>query len=363
MKDNHKRLIFFGIVCTVSYFCLLLIIKTALNILGINNPAISYLIPIAAILVILTLLNIGYCISLSAFSYCYITTGICCGHGINTFFICIIYKIIANWYSFSTKYGLLFAFGTPFIFSVYGVINALVIQVDKITLTYPDFQSKRKICHLSDLHLGSLYQKGLVQKVVNKVIEINPDVVVITGDMADGTENVKTEWLKSFESLSMPILFITGNHEVLMGTSLMLKRISETSIKHIGLCSSPVQAGGLFFLGVDYEDNLRQRSNELPQNNNTNIPTILLNHVPSLKPEDLKEYNIFLLLCGHTHGGQVFPFQPLAWLCNKCFNGLYSTKDYKHHVYVSSGIGNSVIPMRIFSTPVIGLITIQGQSS
>lgn len=288
--------------------------------------------------------------------------GIILGNGVNTFFFCIFYLLISIGYEFPPLYAWLFSFGIPVIFSIYGLINNYIIQIRNITLTYPDYHFKKKICHLSDMHLGAIYQKELVMKVVQKIMLINPDVVVITGDLADGTEKVKLDWLTPFNDLAMPILFITGNHEEIMGTSLMLKIINETNINHIGLSLEPFITNEIIFLGVDYELNLKKRLKEFPKQMNPRLPTVLLSHIPQLKPQDLRENNIFLHLCGHTHSGQIFPFQPLAWAFNKCYNGLYSTEDNKHHVFVSSGIGGALVPMRIFSTPIIAVITIQGDS-
>ena len=63
------------------------------------------------------------------------------------------------------------------------------------------------------------------------------------------------------------------------------------------------------FVCVDYECDFFETLNKIkPLNSPDDIPNVLLAHVPKLKPEDLKDYNIFLFLCGHTHGGKCFPF-------------------------------------------------------
>lgn len=353
-------LVFVSILTLIIYSCLLLIASTIQFIIEDENFLILFLSPLGVIIVLYSMLIIAYSISFKTFSVFYIINGILLGHGLNTFFICIIYRLIALGYVFPPLYASLFSFGIPLLFTIYGLINGHIIQTRNITLTYPNYQFKKKICHLSDLHLGAIYQKGLVQNIVHKVMQINPDVVVITGDLADGTEKIRTDWLTPFNDLSMPILFITGNHEQIMGTSLVLKVVSETNIKHIGLSPAPFITNEISFLGIDYELNLKKRLSEFPKSINPQLPTVLLSHIPQLKPHDLKDYDIFLHLCGHTHGGQVFPFQPLAWAFNKCYNGLYSTDDNLHHVFVSSGLGSSIVPMRIFSTLVIGVITIQG---
>ena len=89
------------------------------------------------------------------------------------------------------------------------------------------------------------------------------------------------------------------------------------------------------------------------------MPIILLYHVPKVSLEDLNEIDIFLMLSGHTHAGQIFPFNILAWIFNKYFCGLYNYKN-SNYVFVSSGYGTALVPMRIFSTKMIGIINIKG---
>ena len=93
-----------------------------------------------------------------------------------------------------------------------------------------------KIAHLTDLHLGANYQHAFVIRIVNKIRkEIHPDIVVITGDLADGSLRVQTEWLQLFNYLNVPILYITGNHEKIHGKDPLLAVIKEnTKIHYIG---------------------------------------------------------------------------------------------------------------------------------
>ena len=90
------------------------------------------------------------------------------------------------------------------------------------------------------------------------------------------------------------------------------------------------------------------------------VPNILLYHVPTLVPDELEKYNIFLFLAGHTHGGQIFPLGIFAYFANACFSGLYSDKTNTHFIYVSEGVNNAVIPMRVGSSRIFALITIEG---
>ena len=77
--------------------------------------------------------------------------------------------------------------------------------------------------------------------------------------------------------------------------------------------------------------------------------------------EEIGQYYIFLVLIGHTHGGQLFPLHIFAYLTNACFSGLYSDNENKHHVFVSEGVNNNTPPMRVGCSRVFGLITIEGE--
>ena len=211
--------------------------------------------------------------------------------------------------------------------------------------------------HLSDIHLGAIHQKNSIIKIVEEIKKLDPDIVVITGDMADGSLMVESEWIEPFDELEVPILYVTGNHEELNPEEEMVKVLEKTKIRYIGKCNN-FQFKEVNFFGVDYGYNLRKvlAKEELRKD----IPNILLSHVPEMKPEELNEYNIFLFLAGHTHGGQLFPLNILAYLANACFYGLYSDSSKSHHVYVSQGVNNAVVPMRVGSSRIFALITIEG---
>jgi predicted MPP superfamily phosphohydrolase len=210
--------------------------------------------------------------------------------------------------------------------------------------------------------LGAIHQKNSVKKIVKEIqnLEDNIDIVVITGDMADGSLKVKADWLSPFDSLEMPILYITGNHEQFNPKGDMLNEVRMTNIKYIVELGNFVHKG-VNFIGADYEYDLKESFSEVKIEEN--MPNVFLFHVPEIGPEELKEYNIFLFLAGHTHGGQIFPLNIAAYFTNKCFKGLYSDREKLHHVFVSEGVNNAVVPMRVCSKRVFPIITIEGEIS
>ena len=235
---------------------------------------------------------------------------------------------------------------------------ARIIHYDYITLKYRGFQGSFTIAHLSDLHLGVIYKRGFVESVVEKVNKINPDIVVITGDLMDETVEIEN-WLEPFSNVKAPVYFITGNHENLYGKEAALEKIKKSSLRYIG--NDVIDIGKINLIGVDYEYyNITDRLDNIKHLFiNSQKPNILLYHKPKLYPKELTPYNIFLLLTGHTHGGQMFPLQLVSYLDNKGLAGLYSYNNT--YVYVSTGVGTAHSPLRVGSSSVIGVIRIEGE--
>ena len=344
------------ILFSVLYGTQLFVIWTSVSIFDENMSLIFYLIPIMTSVGFLVLFFSSSKICDCFYSFVCIIMGIYLGYLVYIFQVSIIIRILISFLDIPTLISSLILYLTPLAICIYGIINALITKVERITLKYPGYKDKITILHLSDIHLGAIHQKGSVERIVKETINLNPDIVVITGDMADGSLKVKEEWLLPFNKLDIPILYVTGNHEELNPSDDMIKAVKKTQIKHIGEQKN-FKYKGVNFFGVDFEYNLKSvlSNREFDES----VPNILLSHIPILKPEDLSQYNIFLFLAGHTHGGQIFPLNILAYFANACFAGLYSDNSNKHHVYVSQGVNNAVVPMRVLSSRIFALITIE----
>ena len=296
----------------------------------------------------------------------YLITFIYIGFFIYIFLFCLFYKLIIKFKKLSPLNSKIFIFVIPLIITIYSLINAHITEFKEEILIYPGYLNLIKIIHISDMHLGAIYQKDSVENLVKVVNEKNPDVVVITGDLSDGSEKVNSKWLEAFNNINdkIQVLYVTENHESLYGKKEILKEIYKINkIKHIGDTDEIVYINGVAFIGLDYE--YKQVKNKLKfildkyNLKSKNIPVVFLYHVPNVSLKDLNEIGIFLMLSGHTHGGQIFPFNIFAWLGNLYFSGLYNYKNNKY-VFVSSGSATALVPMRFMSSKMIGLITIKG---
>ncbi len=353
---SARMIIPFLIMISILYCGLLFIVWSIYTAIDKDMNIISYFIPLMIEFFFGFGTFISYHICECLYTAMYTTMGTFMALELYMFLCSIVHQIIEACTDIPLGWSLAIIVGVPVAIVVFGLIWVSIIHIDEITLNYPGFKGKKKIAHISDIHLGALYRKGLSQKLVDKINTIQPDVVVITGDLADGSLRVKADWVSPFDTLTVPVLYITGNHEALHGKPEIVSVIEGTNMKYIG--NEVMEVCGLNFIGVDFEYKLTKRLEQLSPKFATDKPNILLCHIPSMKPEELEKYNIFLFLAGHTHGGQVFPFQLFAYLGNACFAGLYSHNN--HHVYVSTGVSAAVCPLRVGSSSVIGVINIEG---
>lgn len=356
MDKNYIFYIEVILYSSLIYFGELLSFYTIFSIFGKALPTFVYFLPIIVTAVFITPVYLFFNISKPLYCWVYFLSGAIHSYLLNQFLFSLLYQIINFLIPMSLWYGIFFELIAPFFYNLFGLINARIIQTTKVSLKYKGLKQKKTIAHLSDLHLGAVYQKNYVQRVVNKLKQLNPDIIVITGDLADGSLDFEEDWIKPFNQLTQPILFISGNHEEIANKKLVLNCVMDTKIKYIG--GEIFECQGINFIGIDYEDDSRKKLKEF-ELKETEKPNILLYHVPELYPRELKQYNLFLHLAGHTHGGQSIPIHFPTWLLNACFYGLYPDNTNERFVYVTSGVGTALTPLRTFSKSEIALITIE----
>ena len=348
----------FGIVLFISlYLTQLAIITTNQYIFQEKINEFCYLLPIIIIVVVFVLLVLSFLISEKLYCTLYYLTGLYLGYLLYAFQMSILIRLINYFFPFYFIINFFIQYIIPLIICIYGVINALMTYVENINLKYPGFKGKIKILLLSDIHLGAIHQKNSVIRIVKEIKQLDPDIVVITGDMADGSLRVKADWLMPFNNLDIPVLYVTGNHEELNPKKDMIDAVKATQIKYIGE-HGRFKYKGVNFIGEDFGYDLKKCLLNVKQEEG--VPNVLLSHIPKLKPKELEKYNIFLFLAGHTHGGQLFPLHIITYFANACFSGLYSDKNKEHFIYVTDGVNNALAPMRVGSKRVFPIITIEG---
>jgi len=361
MKLNKNSIILGILFLIIVYLANLFIFITFYKIINVKTNFWEFFFPLFLTLFFPLITYIFFLFNEQIYCICYLISTIYLGYLLYTFLIAIPIRFLDSFINFRPLIGLILLFLPSFAICLYGLYNARQTKVQKIKLKNEKYSGKIKILHLSDIHLGAIYQQKSCEKIVNEINSLNPDIVIITGDFADGSLKIKQEWLNPFDTLTIPILFITGNHEKLYGKEDFLNLLSNTRIRHIGN-NGNFEYKNVNFIGADWEDDIDTIIYKAKKNDENKI-NVLISHSPSKLPSELNDTNIFLMLCGHTHGGQLFPFNIAAYFINKCFRGLYSNTNEKnrHYVYVSEGVNTALVPMRIWSNRIFGLINIESE--
>ncbi len=217
------------------------------------------------------------------------------------------------------------------------------------------------IVQISDLHIGGLIDRDFVKASVLKINALKPDIVFITGDLIDTALEYVEDTVRELDTISSKhgIYYIFGNHEYFHDPLKIIDFIKTTNITLLLNENITIDALKLNVVGVT--DRIGYRMNLLPpdihkafRGCNNAYKTILLAHQPKYI-EELGTYTPELILSGHTHGGQIWPFEYLVRLQQPYIKGLHKLHNGSH-IYVNSGIGFWGPPMRLDSQAEIAYI-------
>ena len=245
----------------------------------------------------------------------------------------------------------------------YGWWNARNPQVTHYSITiWKDAGALKdlKVVMVSDLHLGNIVHNGRLLRLVEMIKEQDPDIVLLPGDVVDENPGpfIEQDMMDTFKQLNprYGIYAVTGNHEY-------IGRKSEEIVHHlqgagiIVLRDQAVKIADSFYL-VGLDDRFQRLSvggqgrglKELVKGLDQSLPVILMEHQPS-RVGQIPEEGIDLKLSGHTHKGQLFPFNLITTRMYAIDWG-YLRSGHLQTV-VSSGFGTWGPPIRVGSTPEI----------
>ena len=241
--------------------------------------------------------------------------------------------------------------------------NTFVVRQTEITI--PKLKKELTIVQISDAHIGVLYGKRYLTKIVEKTNVCNPDFVVITGDLTETKAVLNNGVLSPLSNLNAPAFFVEGNHESYAGLENVLKIIKEQKVQV--LRNQVIQTHGIQLVGIDYmkaDDesydihSVKQRECTIKSvlanvKLDSTLPAILLSHNPA-GANYAAECGIDLMLSGHTHRGQVFPFSIITKMAYEFHGGLYHRENIK--VFVSGGVGGVIARIRLGSFNEINLL-------
>lgn len=270
-------------------------------------------------------------------------------------FFLIIYLVLSLFFQVPREMaGITIAILT-IIISAYAIYNSYLLKVNHIEIPIKNLKEDLKVVHLSDIHIGSIRNSGYMERIVNETNKLNPDMVFITGDMVDGSARLHKHTFEAINRLNVPAFFVTGNHETYEGLDEVFRVLGCTNLKI--LQGDMVEYKGIQIIGVGYsfeKDHLKNSLSMLEIKEEE--PSILLYHLPR-ELEDASEAGIDLQLSGHTHNGQMIPFNFLVKLMFPYISGLYKYNETQ--LYVSQGTGTWGPPMRLGSNCEITLIALK----
>ncbi|MER5332675.1 metallophosphoesterase [Micromonospora sp. NPDC002717] len=223
-----------------------------------------------------------------------------------------------------------------------------------------------RIATVSDIHLGPLRGRAHTERIVAAINRLDADIVAVVGDLVDGSVAELGEAAEPLRGLRSRhgSYFVTGNHEYYSGVEEWVQEVNRLGLRVMQNERTEIQARGgvLDLAGVndvtaagtglaapaDYAAALGDRD--------PSRPVVLLAHQPVAAVEAAK-FGVDLQLSGHTHGGQIVPFNLLVKLQQPVVSGLGEVDGTK--VYVTNGAGFWGPPVRVGAEPQVTLVELR----
>lgn len=266
------------------------------------------------------------------------------------------------------------AFFIPFLLTVatasYGFFEAGSIRSERVIITSPKVPREvgtLTIVQISDVHVGLIVREGRLKKILREVKRAQPDILVSTGDLVDGQIDNLGKLADLLKDVNPPYgkFAVTGNHEFYAGLDQAVNFIEEAGFTMLR-GEAQDAAGFMTIVGVDDPTGRRfgllhgASERALLAGLSRGRFTLLLKHPPVVEKEVLGLFD--LQLSGHTHKGQIFPFNYFSKLFFPYDAGLVHLPRHST-LYVSRGSGTWGPPIRFLSPPEVTVITLVNADS
>ena len=249
----------------------------------------------------------------------------------------------------------------------FGSLNARKARIVTLSLEMPlGNPAIDSLCAVavSDIHVGPFINSSRIRGLVDKINGLSPDIVFLVGDIVDesisaAAEEGLTEELKRIKA-PLGIYAVPGNHEYYAGIEDVQKYLSRGGVRllrdeFVVIKDSLILVGREDIMANRLGEEKRRPLSEILREAPKNLPIIVLDHTP-INLEEATSQGVVLQLSGHTHNGQMWPFNLITRLIFEKSWGLLQKENTL--IYVSCGYGTWGPPVRIGSTPEIILLNL-----
>lgn len=244
-------------------------------------------------------------------------------------------------------------------FGVRQANTVVTIKIKVLTRKLPEGMDRMRIVQLSDLHFGPFTGVLQLQRIMRRVRETEPDMVVITGDIVDGKLKGRSQELAMLRRIKPKygVFAVPGNHDYYDDIGEAIAFMEAAGIRV--LRSEAVESGGIIIAGADDQDHIEKAKWGLSKSETMllTIPggnmkkfVLLLRHRPVVEPGTVGLFD--LQLSGHTHGGQLLPMLSSRHKISGRSRGIKRLGGGSG-LYVSNGAGYVGPPVRFFAPPEI----------
>lgn len=266
---------------------------------------------------------------------------------------------------FSSRHAFIAAISVAALAAAYGYFEALKIRTEHVSIAtakLKETDGPLRIVQISDVHLGVIVREYRLGKILSKVRDASPDLLVSTGDLVDGQTDSLSGELDMFRNIRPRYgkFAVMGNHEFYAGKDLsmdfmtgagfiVLREEGRTIAGRFNIAGVDDPAGKGFRFAARGSD--KEALSGLPEDKFT----VLLKHQPVVDQDALGFFD--LQLSGHVHKGQVFPFTIFVRLFYPMLSGLYELPSGSM-LYVNRGSGTWGPPIRVLSPPEVTVIDV-----
>jgi hypothetical protein len=251
---------------------------------------------------------------------------------------------------------------------VIGSINARRTRTVALNLEMPNVNASLdsiRAVAVSDVHVGLFMNNSRIKDLVSKINDLSPDLVLFVGDIVDESVSVAMEesLAEELKQLNAPlgVYAVAGNHEYYAGIEEVEKYLARAGVKLLQDEFAIIENSLILVGRRDITANRIERSKRIPLNEilqevSKDLPVMVLDHTP-VNLDEAASQGVAIQLSGHTHNGQMWPFNLITKLIFEKSWGVLQ-KD-KTLIYVSSGYGTWGPPVRLGSMPEIILLNLR----